>query len=134
MYIYETNCIFAANKYDMPHRQITYDNFYTNTFAVFKACKRPLRKSDYVSRDCERGYISSEYWYGKDSVGEYVIRCSDHWASRNNKIDCRNVASCIWELFVPKQSQAKLSSTINCTRKDNMYCGKAYLSWFKPRN
>ena len=35
------------------------------------------------------GEISSEYWHGNDSDGDYVIRRSQHW----NK-----VSNCIWTI------------------------------------
>lgn len=55
---------------------ITQDNFFESTKAIFKGCKRPSRKPDYVSRD-RWGYVSSEYWYFEDGV----IRASDHWST-----------------------------------------------------
>jgi hypothetical protein len=169
-------------------KMITKDNYYLNTFAVFKACKRPKRKPDFISyskdvkmlkitidsireyidrtegayNNChyinEKGVefienqfkissplifnelmlyeingkadihyspISSEYWYGSDKNGDYIIRSSDHWSKRNEEIDCRNVASCIWNLFVPKKS--KHIERGKC-------CGKAYIHWFKKRS
>jgi hypothetical protein len=51
---------------------------------------------------CYRGtIISSQYWYGYDKNGEYVIRCSDHWSACNDKVEtnrCENIASCWWNL------------------------------------
>ncbi|MBQ6862283.1 MAG: hypothetical protein IJN98_06710 [Alistipes sp.] len=53
---------------------ITYDNFYESTEAVFTQVERPDRPADYVSRS------GSEYWYGNDERGDYVIRGADHWS------------------------------------------------------
>ena len=100
---------------------INRDNYYNNTYAVFKGCKRPRRKPDYVSRNMD-GEISSEYWYG--SKGDYVIRCSKHWSSPNNcflskpLFRCGRIASCYWELR---------------TSHSNRGCGKAYFRSFKGR-
>lgn len=168
----------------------TFENFFKDTFVVFKGCKRPKRNPDYISYikdlnyslyvdiDTVRKYIlrvegaynnciiinnsgikaiekqynckcidsnnnelllyeiggkakttvylvSSSYWYGEDSKGKYVIRSSNHWSAKNSLIDCKNVASCIWNLFVPKQT--------NALQNNKESCGKAYLSWFKER-
>lgn len=56
--------------------KITHDNFHLGTEATFKACKKPKRKPDYVSKS------GSAYWYGGDSIGQYVIRESGHWVTR----------------------------------------------------
>jgi len=65
-----------------------YSNFHKNSFASFKACKKPKREPDFISPS------GSEYWYSQDKNGGYVIRFSDHWGS---------VASCLWKLFCPKK-------------------------------
>lgn len=116
---------------------ITFDNFFMNTQASFKACKRPKREADYTSFNRE-GRVSSEYWYGEDSVGSYVIRFSDHWASRfpRPKVQgfgskakqeakllelshLRWIASCKW--FLKNQFAADGSENS---------CGKCYLKDF----
>ena len=55
-------------------RTFTFDNFYKDTKAVFEGTERPKGKPDYTS------YSGSEYWYGEDNVGKYVVRGSDHWS------------------------------------------------------
>ena len=55
-------------------RTFTFDNFYKDTKAVFEGTERPEGKPDYTS------YSGSEYWYGKDNGGKYVVRGSDHWS------------------------------------------------------
>lgn len=84
---------------------ITRANYHISTFAVFKACKRPSRKPDFISPS------GSVYWYGQDSTGGYVVRSSDHWSCR----DCGNIASCYW----------RINGTGNT--------GKAYFDNFKGR-
>lgn len=63
--------------------------FYMRTRGIFKACKTPNRKPDYVSKYAGGRKVSSNYWYGKDVKGYYVIRASNHWG---------DVASCNWEI------------------------------------
>jgi len=83
---------------------ITFDNFFISTEAVFKGCKFPKRKYNFLSES------GSAYWYGKDSTGEYVIRFSDHWVKvkkiGGNAIikDCDRIASCRWHLKTNKSS------------------------------
>jgi hypothetical protein len=73
-------------------------NFFISTQAVFKGCKIPKRKPDYVS---DSGSI---YWYGENKKGSYVIRQSDHWVNLkkigNNTIirQCARIATCQWHL------------------------------------
>ena len=55
-------------------RTFTFDNFYKDTKAVFEGSERPKGKPDYTS------YSGSEYWYGEDKDGKYVVRGSDHWS------------------------------------------------------
>ncbi len=55
-------------------RTFTFDNFYKDTKAVFEGTERPKGKPDYTS------YSGSEYWYGEDNGGKYVVRGSDHWS------------------------------------------------------
>lgn len=55
-------------------RIFTFDNFYKDTKAVFEGTERPKGKPDYTS------YSGSEYWYGEDKGGKYVVRGSDHWS------------------------------------------------------
>lgn len=94
-----------------------YTNFFMGTIATWKRCNTPKRKPDYQSSKKyrnwdgeleETGIISSQYWYGEDSRGKYVIRQSDHWG---------NVATCYWILTKGK------SSITHARRK----CGKLYL-------
>ena len=55
-------------------RTFTFDNFYKDTKAVFEGTERPKGKPEYTS------YSGSEYWYGEDNGGKYVVRGSDHWS------------------------------------------------------
>ena len=55
-------------------RTFTFNNFYKDTKAVFEGTERPKGKPDYTS------YSGSEYWYGEDKGGKYVVRGSDHWS------------------------------------------------------
>ena len=55
-------------------RTFTFDNFYKDTKAVFEGTERPKGEPDYTS------YSGSEYWYGEDNGGKYVVRGSDHWS------------------------------------------------------
>ena len=57
-------------------RTFTFDNFYKDTKAVFEGTERPKGKPDYTS------YSGSEYWYGEDNGGKYVVRGSDHWSGK----------------------------------------------------
>jgi hypothetical protein len=127
---------------------ITFDNFFKNTFARFKVCKVPKRPSDFKSVNKYSGEVSSEYWYGKDSIGEYVIRYSDHWVRQpmcfittqrytNFKYNtesmdfgytkCKMIASCNWQLTFPEKSKY---NSIN--ESSEWIAGKCYLSKFKP--
>ena len=71
-------------------------NFFKGTKGVFKACKTPKRKPDYISKS------GSKYWYGYNKKGSYVIRKSDHWVKTYHRkggffLDgCKRVASCFW--------------------------------------
>ncbi|CAL2105470.1 hypothetical protein T190115A13A_160003 [Tenacibaculum sp. 190524A02b] len=97
---------------------ITFENFFLNTKALFKACKKPKREPDYVSNS------GSMYWYGENRLGQYVIRCSDHWVIVSNPQkkevynDCFSIASCSWNLRQSKKENKRYKS------------GKAYLSEF----
>ncbi len=106
---------------------ITIDNFFIATYALFKICKTPKRKADYTSYS-KWGDVSSQYWYGEDKNGRFVIRKSDHWVFRkhndnsNKSQNCRMIASCNWQILIPKTSNY-----------DNDKCtisGKCYLSKF----
>lgn len=107
--------------------EITYDNFYIGTSAVFKGCKIPRRKPDYVSykRYPHDDEPSSCYWYGKDKRGEYVIRCSDHWSYYivNGEFHegCGGIASCYW----------RLKTTKEIPLFGGQLAGKCYLNDFK---
>jgi len=116
---------------------ITIDNFYTSTEVSFKACKRPKRLPNYVSKRTgyHNGYewvilplnkqtVSSEYWYAEDKQGKYVIRSSNHWSNRNDNVECKKVASCKWSIHIPRNRSNKL-------KKYKSTCGKAYLQDFK---
>lgn len=109
-------------------KAISFDDFFVKTAVTFKGCKTPKRKPDYISSDPMWGLISSQYWYGKDSHGEYVIRCSDHWEmyfsfeGGKNK-QCNSIGGCRWHLKSNKKSFILI-------RSRKFYSGKAYLSKF----
>lgn len=103
---------------------ITLDNFYIATTGVWKGCKKPKRVPNYTSTD-NNGEVSSQYWYGKNKKGTYIIRNSDHWVNRkpiesNNIVkECKSIASCMWYFkgFFKKPREWS--------------CGKIYLSDLK---
>lgn len=90
---------------------VTFNNFHNSTRAVFKGTERPDREPDYVStRFGNPNAISSEYWYGEDESGQYVVRGSDHWSGtiRENGSDnpmmdkySRPIATCYWFIQRP---------------------------------
>lgn len=81
------------------------NNFFIDTYAIFKCCNTPSREPDYVSVN-KKGYTQSDsaYWYTKEGV----YRESNHWSEMyvgdyryeclGDKIDCGNIASCWWVL------------------------------------
>ena len=111
-------------------RKITFDDFFIGTFATFKGCKVPKREPDYISKSRYDGEISSMYWYGEDSRGQYVIRASDHWVmmyefKKNKKQhDCNLIASCLWNLKTNYKDSIKVSYK-------TFHAGKCYLKDFK---
>lgn len=80
---------------------ITFENFHLRSFTVFKGCAVPQRAPDHVSFAKRHRYatvvsgISSQYWFGEDEAGPYVIRQSRHWSGR---VGCRKVGRCVWQL------------------------------------
>ncbi|MDR1561111.1 MAG: hypothetical protein LBS23_02020 [Holosporaceae bacterium] len=101
-------------------------NFYTKTVADFKGCKKPKRTPDYISKS------GSQYWYGEDKKGHYVIRYSNHWSCKNiynisvdnkrNNVYSKNgraVSSCVWRIITNR-----FCYTVG-------YAGKAYFKNFK---
>lgn len=115
-----------ACRLSLMDRAINKHNYFLETYAVFKGCKPPLRDPDYVSPS------GSEYWYGTNRKGEYVIRYSDHWCAKHNPSSysalswsqCRRVASCRWFL------RASDRHTVNLSCRE-WFAGKAYFSRFK---
>jgi hypothetical protein len=103
--------------------KINKNNFYLNTFAVFKGCKTPKREPDYISYNKRYSdVISSRYWYGNDKKGSYVIRESDHWVAPEPE-GCARIASCIW----------KINTTIKNSGSHFFLSGKCYFVKFKGR-
>jgi len=104
------------------------DNFYLCSKARFKGCKRPKRKPDFTSYN-RRGIVSSEYWYGEDKKGEYVIRSSDHWSNSNDKVifSCEKIASCYWWLVTNGKSFLPASESGSGSV---FFSGKAYFTAF----
>ena len=86
----------------------TFDNFFENSTAIYTILpnnKRPKGKPNFESNS------GSEYWYGEDEGGKYVIRESDHWSTEisnnaqtksfNDKPDAfGNIASCFWAIDI----------------------------------
>lgn len=97
---------------------ITKHNYFISSQGIFKGCKRPKRKPDFISYSKYDGRISSEYWYGEDKNGSYVIRCSNHWSTlkdfgkEKRQIDVESISSCWWDL--------------KTTSKKNIKTGKCY--------
>lgn len=123
--------------------KITYDNFFEYTKADYKQVNRPKGEPDYVSRPFNYGFpteeVSSEYWYGSDEGGDYVVRGSDHWshvrkhygkwinrpgekAYREQWTTTSKIGSCEWT-FTPDD---------NVQPERGRIYGKAYLSDFEP--
>lgn len=88
------------------------ENFFLCTKAVFKGCKVPRRKPDYISLDRE-GNVSSLYWY----TDKGVYRQSNHWSyiqrlwienmvikTQEALIECGKVASCFWSLRMASET------------------------------
>ena len=75
-------------------RTFTFDNFYKDTKAVFEGTERPKGKPDYTS------YSGSEYWYGEDKGGKYVVRGSDHWSGEFKVKDGNGQMSA--EIIIPR--------------------------------
>lgn len=108
--------------------EITQDNFYLGTKCRFKGCKRPNRQADFISSDRRTGQASSEYWYGQDKIGKYVIRSSNHWSNSNNTevFSCKKIKSCYWWLITNCKS-----NHINEGSSRISYSGKAYFVNFE---
>ena len=80
-------------------RIITIDNFFEHTYGVFKLCKEPRRRPDFISDSWSSYYYLSE---------KQIIRKSSHWSNflatcekRDKEMGCGNIASCYWEIRVP---------------------------------
>lgn len=105
---------------------ICVNNYFRQTMATFKGCKTPKRKPDYISYDKQSDSVSSNYWYGTDKRGDYVIRESNHWSNykgfdNNHPVKgCGMVASCKWMI--------KTNNNSRCI------AGKAYFTDFIPIN
>ena len=119
---------------------ITFSNFYINTEVVFKGCKTPKRKPDYISySSINDGEVSSKYWYGENNKGKYVIRESNHWVNikkldKNNiKKNCKSIASCQWHIKTNKELdyQIDYQTKIEFLSSKCFFSGKAYLKDFK---
>lgn len=108
----------------------TFDNYFKGTKGVFVETTRPEREPDYISRKCGTDEISSQYWYGKDEGGEYVVRASDHWS--HNGI-CGNIASCYWFFLPANAEEIGFSAGMGWWTKAVSY-GKIYLKDLKWRS
>ena len=85
----------------------TIQNFFLKTYGVYKPCKRPVRNPDFESPS------GSQYWFGENKNGKYIIRSSNHWGKAKG---------CYWDL--------KNAETY---RLEEPVCGKIYLHQFKKR-
>jgi len=110
--------------------EITQDNFYLGTKARFKGCKKPKREADFTSYGRSED-ISSEYWYGADKYGKYVIRCSHHWSNSNNEqvYSCKKIKSCYW--WIVTNCKNSYIYVDPYEYEQIMYCGKAYFLNFE---
>lgn len=106
----------------MKNEDVNFHNYMTATTALFKGCRVPKRKPDFISES------GSKYWQQENKKGKYVIRLSNHWVYLkeigNNEVwkDCDRIASCIWHLKT------------NRTQWGCMLAGKCYLNNFKKLN
>lgn len=119
---------------------IDYSNFFHNTRGSWKACKKPKRSSDFISynkhllKNFGEKVISSEYWYGEDKKGEYVIRSSQHWGG---------CAGCWWSFYNPKDVNGlkkekrikirKKQRSEQFPREETFLAAKIYLKDLKPQ-
>ena len=111
-------------------RTINIENYFLNTYGVFKICKKPKRKPDYVSDE-------SRYYYLKNGN---IIRESNHWSNYifndYKEEGCKNIASCFWELYIPKnikEKAKKIESYMDFEREfiPEKACGKINVNDFK---
>lgn len=65
----------------------TFQNFYEETYGIWKICPEPNRTPDFKSEKS-----ASKYW----DCGEYVVRKSNHWGV---------VGSCFWRIDGTKKKQ-----------------------------
>lgn len=114
---------------------ITFDNYYKATEAVFDETERPNRAPDHVSYQYDNpDRISSEYWYGEDGGGKYVIRGSDHWSHYFNP----SIASCRW-YYRPANSDSEYDykriprNLYDSRGNSRILYGKTYLKDMKIR-
>lgn len=108
----------------------TKNNFYSNSYAIFKVCKTPKREPDFISES------GSMYWYGSNKKGEYVIRLSNHWSAINNNIGCKSISSCWFNIigqFDASTSDSVLNGRYVRKRNNQTITGKAYFSDFRRR-
>lgn len=89
--------------------------------ALFKACKTPKRKPDFISNS------GSKYWYGKDSLGKWLKRQSNHWTEKRELncseimgdyvvFQCENIASSYWAIKTKNPDSHTLTG--KCYLKD----------------
>mgnify|MGYP000238767366 CR=1 FL=1 len=124
------NLNFKKMNLNVIKEKITFKNFFISTKVVFKGCKIPKRKPDFISMSNYGGYesISSMYWYGKDKKGAFVIRVSDHWVmkysfTQEKEQHLKHIRSCIWNIKTNQESKNKKGYEIKIA-------GKAYLKDF----
>jgi hypothetical protein len=107
------------------------------TRGTFRGCKKPKRKPDYGSAS------GSQYWYGTDKKGDYVIRCSNHWTNvcviYDKKVNsytnrnCKRIATSLWKIKTNHKNdveKVKYDRYGQISFYDIKYCGKCYLNSF----
>ncbi len=144
----------AERDSDEGYRVVTMADFHKRTAAVFVPTERPQREPDYISKKRDGEGVSSEYWYGEDENGEYVIRNSDHWSGVSQSgnglfypliralsshysprargyirnLSHRNfIRTCYW--VISKGDSGNISSY--SPKVEEPICGKAYIKDFR---
>lgn len=94
------------------------ENFYVSSIAIFFKVARPNREVDFTSSTGD-GNFPSQYWFGEDSKGGYVIRHADHWG---------RVQNCLWFITDKEMSvYAAIHDRITFPTQEDLY-GKCYFS------
>lgn len=87
---------------------MTIEDFFVSTKAQFSQCAAPETTPDFLSEG------GSQYWFGEDDLGSYVIRQSDHWCQYyeiGSKLMSHKrvrIRSCAWSVKIHDISIADL--------------------------